>query len=159
MSKKIIVVILITMIVILGGVSLYTTFAYDAEAAKLDASSADYDLIYSLKELSSNKIYVSAKETKFIDITLDNTYTSTVRYAMYYNLLNHKKLPDNVTISLAEDSPSRLEDTIKSGENKVISIKIVNNSDDNLELVVGSVVGFENGNVADLLKENEVLIK
>ena len=101
----------------------------------------------------------SAKETKFIDITLDNTYTSTVRYAMYYNLLNHKKLPDNVTISLAEDSPSRLEDTIKSGENKVISIKIVNNSDDNLELVVGSVVGFENGNVADLLKENEVLIK
>ena len=159
MSKKTIVVILITMIIILGGISLYSTFAYDTEATKLDASSADYDLIYSLKELSKNNVSVLSKDTKYVDVDLNNTYTSTVRYAIYYNLLNPKNMPADVTISLSEDSSDRLEDTIKSGEKKTISIKIVNNSDDDIELVIGSVVGFENGNIEDLLSNNEVLIK
>ena len=159
MSKKTIVVILIAMIVILGGISLYSTFAYDAEATKLDASSADYNLIYSLKELSKNNVYVLSKDTKYVDVDLNNTYISTVRYAIYYNLLKPKNMPDDVTISLSEDSSDRLEDTIKSGERKTISIKIVNNSDNDIELVIGSVVGFENGNIDDLLSNNEVLIK
>ncbi len=154
-----IVTVLITMILVLGCISLYSTFAYDAEAAKLDASNADYDLIYSLKELSSSEVYVAAKETKYIDITLNNTYTSNVRYAMYYNLLNPKNMPDNVKITLAEESSNKLEDVIKSGESKVISIKIVNASESDIELVIGSVVGFENGNIEDLLNGNEVLIK
>ena len=159
MRKKLIVTVLITMILVLGGISLYSTFAYDAEAAKLDDSTADYDLVYSLKELSSSEVYVLANETKYIDVTLDNTYNATVRYAMYYNLLSPKNMPDSVKISLAEDSPNRLEDTIKSGESKVISIKIVNGSNSNIELIIGSLVGFENGNIADLLNNNEVLIK
>ena len=159
MNKKTIVAVLVLMILILGGISLYSTFAYDAEDTKLDESTADYDLVYSLKELSSSEVYVSSNETKYVDVSLNNTYSGTVRYAMYYHLLNAKTLPDNVTISLAEDSVNRLEDTIKSGENKVISIKIVNGSDKELELVIGSVVGFENGNIADLLGENEILIR
>ena len=159
MSKKSIIIILLIMLIAIGGISLYSTFAYDAEASKLDDSTADYNLIYSIKQLSSNEVYVSAKETKYIDITLENTYTSTIRYAMYYNLLSPKKMPDNVNIGLAEESSSSLEDTIKTLQKKIISIKIVNNSEDDLDLVIGSVVGFENGNIEELLKDGEVLIK
>ena len=159
MNKKTIVAVLITMILVLGGISLYSTFAYDVEATKLDDSTADYNLVYSLKDLSSSEIYLSTNETKYIDITLNNTYTGTIRYAMYYNLLNPKNMPNNVDISLAETSLSALEGTIKSGESKVISIKIANNSDNNLKLIVGAVAGFENGNINELLNENEILIK
>ena len=51
MSKKIIVIALLGLIIALGGISLYSTFAYDAEAARLDESSSDYNLIYSLKNI------------------------------------------------------------------------------------------------------------
>lgn len=158
MSKKIIVIALIAMIVALGGISLYTTFAYDAEAAKLDESSSDYNLIYSLKDISSNQVHVLPKETKYIDIALKNTYTATVRYAVYYRVLNGKNAAD-LTLSLAEESQDSLQDTIGANEDKVVSVKIVNNSDNEMDLVVGSVVGFENGNVEDLLEENEMLVK
>ena len=159
MKKKLIVTVLITLILVLGCISLYSTFAYDPEAAQLGNSEADYDLVYSLKELSSSEIYVAAKDNKYMDITLNNTYASSVRYAMYYNLISPKNMPDNVHIGLAEESAGRLEDIIKSGESKVITIKITNDSDSDIKLVVGSVVGFENGNIEDLLKDNETLIK
>ena len=101
---------------------------------------------------------VLPKETKFIDITLNNTYTSTVRYAIYYHVISGKNSSD-LSLSLAEDSKDALQDTIKANENKVVSVKITNNSDNEIDLVVGSVVGFENGNIEDLLEENEILVK
>ena len=36
MKKKLIVVVLVTLILVLGGISLYSTFAYDPEAAQLE---------------------------------------------------------------------------------------------------------------------------
>ena len=158
MKKKIIVIALIAMIIALGGISLYSTFAYDAEASKLDDSSSDYNLIYSLKDISKNQVHILPKETKYIDISLKNTYTATVRYAIYYRVINRKN-DGNLVLSLAEESEDALQDTIGADEDKVVSVKIVNNSDNEMDLVVGSVVGFENGNIEDLLEENETLVK
>ncbi len=158
MKKKIIVIALIAMIIALGGISLYSTFAYDAEASKLDDSSSDYNLIYSLKDISKNQVHILPKETKYIDISLKNTYTATVRYAIYYRVINGKN-DGNLVLSLAEESEDALQDTIGADEDKVVSVKIVNNSDNEMDLVVGSVVGFENGNIEDLLEENETLVK
>ena len=159
MNKKSIYVILFIMLFAVSILSLYTTFAYNEETEKLDDSTANYNLIYSLKDDSNKQINVAGKETKYVDITLNNVYNATVKYGMYYHLLKPNNMPDGVSISLADESRNLLQDTIKSGQSKVISIKIDNKSDYGLELVIGALVGFENGNIEDLLKDNEVIIK
>ena len=159
MTKKTVFTILFIMLISVAVISLYSTFAYDEEAAKLEESTADYNLIYSMKELSQNEATVAPKETKFIDVTLGNDYEAVIKYGMYYHLLSPNKLPDNVSIALAEESPNQVEDTIAAGESKTITIKIVNNSDESIDIIVGALVGFENGNVNELIKDGEVLIK
>ena len=67
MSKKTIFIILLIMLSI-GIVSLYTTFAIDEEAKKLEDSNADYNLIYSIKENSNKILSISPKEEKYVDI-------------------------------------------------------------------------------------------
>jgi len=159
MSKKSIFVILFIMVISVGIISLYSTFAYDEENSKLDESNADYNLIYSISESSKNQISIIAKETKFVDIILKNDYNANVKYGMYYHLLSPSKLPENVIITLASESSSPLEDIIKSNETKTITIKVINNSDDNIDLIIGAIVGFENGNIKELIKDDEVIIR
>ena len=158
MSKKTIMIILLIMLSI-GLVSLYTTFALDEEATTLEESDSDYNLIYSLKESSNKYISVSAKDETYVDIDLKNTYQSTVRYGMYYYVVNPTKLPDNITITISPDSPSPKEDIIKPGETKTVTIKINNNSEYNVDLLLGALIGFENGKIEELVKDGEILIK
>ena len=68
-------------------------------------------------------------------------------------------MPENVSISVSLDSKDQAESTINSGEVKTVTIKIVNNSENNIDLVLGTLIGFENGNIADLIKNGEILIK
>ena len=159
MSKKSIIIILSIMIIALGGISLYSTFAYNGEVASLGDSQADFDLIYSIKKLSNNEIFILEKETKYIDITLENTYNSSVKYAMYYSFIKQPKNLNDVTIALADSSVDKLQGIIKSGEKKVVSVRITNNSTDSVDLIVGSIVGFENGKIEDLINDGEYLIK
>lgn len=159
MTKKSIYIILFVMVFTISILSLYTTFAYDEENEILDESTADYNLIYSLKETSNKQISVASRETKFVDINLNNSYSSTIRYGMYYRLIKPNKMPNDVKISLAENSIDPLQNTIKTGENSIVSIRIENKSEYNIELIIGALVGFENGNIEDLLKDNETIIK
>ena len=159
MSKKSIFTILFIMVLSAIIVSLYSTFAYDEESTKLDDSTADYNLIYSMRESTKNQVIVTANETKFVDITLRNDYQSNVKYGIYYHLVSPNKLPNNVSISLAEESRDALEDIIKPNQEKIITIKISNNSENNIDIIVGALVGFENGNIEKLIKNGEYLIK
>jgi len=159
MNKKSIFIILFVMAISACIVSIYSTFAYDEEATTLEDSTADYNLLYSIKENSENKTSVLAGETKMIDVNLKNEYASTVKYGMYYYLLSPKELPNNVTITLADESLNLLEDVINEGEEKVITIKIKNLSEENIEIVIGALVGFENGNIKELIKDGEILIR
>ena len=159
MTKKKVFTILFIMLLSVSIISLYSTFAYDEEAAKLDDSTADYNLIYSMKKTSENQTIVAPHDVKFVDITLKNEYESVVKYGMYYHLVSPKQLPENVTITLAEESPNVLEDIIHAEDSKTITIKIVNGSEENLDIIIGALVGFENGDITDLIKDGEVLIK
>ncbi len=159
MNKKSIYIILFIMLLAVVILSLYTTFAYDEEASKIDESTADYNLIYGLKETSNRQVTIAAQETKHIDIILSNTYNATIKYGMYYHLIKPNNMPNNVKISIAEESINQLQGTIKPNDTATISIMISNQSEYNLELIIGALVGFENGNIEELLGDNEVLIK
>lgn len=158
MSKKTILIILLMMLSI-GIVSLYATFAIDEETKQLGNSTADYNLIYSIKENSNKILILSPNEEKYVDVTLNNPYNSTVKYGMYYYVENSNSPPEGLTVSLAEDSLDLLQNTIKPNQTRSISIKVVNNSQTQIELIVGALVGFEKGNIQELVKDGEILIK
>ena len=159
MNKKIILIFLFLMLLSVGGITIYNTFAYDEEASELEKSNADYNLIYLLKENTNRRIFVSPYETKYVDIELNNTYSSNVKYGMYYYVVKPENIPEELNVSLSEDSTNPVEDTIKSSEIKIVSIKVTNSSDENIELIVGALIGFENGNIEELVKNGEILIK
>ena len=94
-----------------------------------------------------------------IDINLKNTYDATVRYGMYYYMINPQKLPDNIEITQANDSIDAVENIIKPGENRSVSIRISNNSNYTINLIIGALIGFEKGKIEDLVTDGEVLIK
>lgn len=158
MSKNKIIVVLLIMLSI-GIISLYTTFGYEGENKIQEESNSDYNLIYSLKDSTNKEITVGAKEEKFIDITLKNTYDTTIKYGMYYYLTNPNNLPENVTITLADGSKDLLENTITPQNTRIISIRITNNSEYTISLIVGALIGFEHGNIEELVTDGEVLIK
>lgn len=153
-------VVLLIMLSI-GVISLYSTYAYEDNGNNIlgDSSDSDYNLIYSIKDNSSKEINVSPGVEKYVDINLTNTYSSTIRYGMYYYMVEPSKLPDNVIVSLAEYSDDKLEDVIKAGDTRNISLKITNNSEYSIKLMVGALIGFENGKIEDLVTNGEILIK
>ena len=138
---------------------MYTKFAYEVDNTILGPSDSEYNLIYSLKESSNKEIIVNAQEEKFVDITLTNTYNSTIKYGMYYYMINPAKLPDNVIITLADESQDILENTIKPQKTRVVSIKIINNSEYTINLIIGALIGYEHGEIEELITDGEVLIK
>lgn len=158
MSKNKVIIVLLIMLSI-GIVSLYTTFAYQENDIIKEQSNADYNFIYSLKDNTNKEITVAANEEKFVDIYLKNTYESTIKYGMYYYMINPNKLPDNVSISLAEESRDSLENIIKPQKDRIVSIKIINNSEYTVNMIIGALIGFENGNIEDLVSDGEILIK
>lgn len=160
MSKNKIIIVLLILLSI-GVISLYTTYGLEENLTTQEPSNPNSNttLMYSLKEGSNKEIIVDGNEEKFIDISLKNTYSSTIRYGMYYYMISPTKLPDNVTIALSEDSEDLLENTIKPNQTRNISIKITNNSEYVVNLIVGALIGFEHGEIEDLVTDGEVLIK
>jgi hypothetical protein len=156
MSKNKIIIVLLILLSI-GVISLYTTYAYEDNDEEL--SNQHYNLMYPLKESSNKEIAVGAKEEKFVDISLKNTYENTIRYGMYYYMINPTKLPDSVTITLSEDSEDLLEDIIKPNQTRSISIRITNDSEYAINLIIGALIGFEHGEIEELVTDGEVLIK
>ena len=156
MSKNKIIIVLLILLSI-GVISLYTTYAYEDNNEEL--SNQHYNLMYPLKESSNKEIAVGAKEEKFVDISLKNTYENTIRYGMYYYMINPTKLPDSVTITLSEDSEDLLEDIIKPNQTRSISIRITNDSEYAINLIIGALIGFEHGEIEELVTDGVVLIK
>ena len=158
MGKKSIVAILM-MIFSFSVISIYSTYAFNNEILKLDESSSDYNLIYSISKASNRQITVNKDETKYVDISLTNTYGSTVRYGMFYYAVNPDTLPKGVNISLADTSSGTLQNIIRSGDTISVSLKIENKSDYNVVLILGALIGFENGNINDLETDKQILIR
>ena len=78
---------------------------------------------------------------------------------MYYYLIEPKTTPENFTITLSEDSQDLLENTIKPNQTRNISLKLNNAGESQIEIIVGALVGFEKGNIEELVQKGETLIK
>ena len=157
MRKKTIFIILIIAVLTVSILSLYSSFAYNEESNDLGETDANYNLIYSLRDESNKQIEVASNSDIYVDLDVTNTYDYTVKYGVYYYLVKPDDLPNGVSINRLDDLA--IQDTIEAHSSKTVSIKIVNKSDYNIELILGTLVGFENGNIEDLLTDGLVLIK
>ncbi len=156
MQKKTIFIILIVLVFAASILSLYSSFAYNEENKDLGESSADYNLIFSLHDEAGKQVSVARKNHVYVDINVTNTYTHRVKYGTYY--YSKDKLPSGIVVT-GTNSSDKLEDIIDPGEKRTISLKITNDSEYNVDLLVGTLVGFENGNISDLVTDGIHLIK
>lgn len=159
MQKKTIFIVLIIMTLAVSIISLYSSFAYNEEAKSLGESSANYNLIFSLKDENNKQVTVASGEQIYVDLDVTNTYDYNVKYGTYYYVVNPKNLPDGVIITKANNSDGELQDVIGAGGSTTISLKIDNNSKYNVDLIIGTLVGFENGDISDLVTDGINLIK
>lgn len=159
MQKKTIFIVLIIMTLAVSIISLYSSFAYNEEAKSLGESSANYNLIFSLKDENNKQITVASGEEIYVDLDVTNSYDYNVKYGTYYYVVNPKNLPDGVIITKANNSDGELQDVIEAGGSTTISLKIDNNSKYNVDLIMGTLVGFENGDISDLVTDGINLIK
>ena len=152
MNKNKIIIVLLMMLSI-SIVSLYTTYAYEENnyEQKKDPLEINHNLTVSIKDSKNKEIILNPKEETFVDISLKNDKEQgTLGYGTYYYMMTPAKLPDGATITLAEHSIDPSEGIIKKNESKIISIKITNNSEYLINLVVGGLSGLENGKIEDL---------
>lgn len=159
MQKKTIFIVLIIMTLAVSILSLYSSFAYNEEAKSLGESNANYNLIFSLKDENNKQITVASGDQIYVDLDVTNSYDYNVKYGTYYYVVNPKNLPDGVIITKANNSDGELQDVIEAGESTTISLKIDNNSKYNVDLIMGTLVGFENGDISDLVTDGINLIK
>ena len=73
MNKNKIIIVLLIMLSI-GIVSLYTTYAYEEEYNNFikEQSNANYNVTVSVKDNKNKEIFLNSKEETFIDISLKN---------------------------------------------------------------------------------------
>ena len=156
--KKKIIIILSFIIVVIGLLSLYRTFAINKNNDNADNIDSDINLSYSLKNPDMNVI-AKTNEEKYVDINLSNIYNENVKYGIYYKMNEPKNIPDGLNITIDELSKSNNAEILKPHEKKTITIKIVNNSEYNVSITLGSVIGFVSGDINTLLNDDMILIK
>ena len=156
--KKKIIIILSFIIVVIGLLSLYRTFAINKNNDNADNIDSDINLSYSLKNPDMNVI-ANTNEEKYVDINLSNIYNENVKYGIYYKMNEPQNIPDGLNITIDELSKSNNAEILKPHEKKTITIKIVNSSEYNVSITLGSVIGFVSGDINTLLNDDMILIK
>lgn len=154
--KKKIIIIGSLIIIVIGLVSLYNTFAIDKDNSNDNDNKDGINL--TLKESDMN-VTINSGEEKYIDMYLQNTYDEGVKYGIYYQMNEPKSIPSGLEILIDDKSDNNNLGLLKPLEEKIVTIKMVNNSSYNVSLTLGSVVGFVQGDINSLLEKNMILIK
>lgn len=145
------ILIIIIVLIIMG---LYQTFSLLTDSAGISYSNntKTYQFVIGGKE--ENEILISENDSKYIDVLIKNDKELTLSYALYYNL---DKDNNDITIGYLKESNSKPSGTILDKETKVISLKIINNSNNLVKITLGINNGIQNG--GELKKSGERITK
>lgn len=156
MKKRLIIIAII--IISIGLVSLYATFALN-DNHNLDDSDSDINLSYVLNNESDMSVSVGKYDEKYVDMILKNNYKEKVKYGVYYKVNDMDTLPLGVNIIIDNNSVNSNEEIIKPNEEKIVTVIIKNDSDNDISISLGSVIGFVQGDINALLDNDMILIK
>ena len=133
--KKNRIMLLMLLIIMVVVASLYTTFALIDNGN--NDNQADYNFI--LDSTKSQEIKISSKETKTIDINVNNPYEKPLNYAIAYST------EAELNIGISDTSQNKAEDTIEGKTNKIVSIIINNDTDNTVTVNLSVITGYING--------------
>lgn len=138
-SKLSFILIIVIIVIIMG---LYQTFSLLTDSAGISYSNntKTYQFVIGGKE--ENEIVISENDSKYVDVLIKNDKDLTLSYALYYILDSEN---EDVTIGYLSESTSKPTGTIVEKETLVISLRIINNSNELVKITIGINNGLPNG--------------
>ena len=133
------ILIVFILIVIMG---LYQTFSLFTQSEGISYSNNTKTYTFIIGDTKENEIAIDANDSKYIDISIKNDKGIDLSYALYYNLDNAS---DDVLVGYLKETSAKPNDTIKSDELKIISLKVINNSDKITKIKIGINSGTTKG--------------
>jgi len=153
-NKKILIIIITFCLVICG---LYTTFALNVFVD--DDIPKEYDLafVFDLSSNNTGQLSIPSGKTKVFDIKVKNPYHDKIRYGIAYSLITPNSLDENVVIAQLYNSKNSSNALVESFSSAVVSIIVINQSQDDIVLSMSVLNGYKNGGEL-ILSEGQTLI-
>lgn len=133
------ILIIFIVIVIMG---LYQTFSMLTESGGISYSNNTKTYSFIIGSNKENELIIKENDTKYVDVSIKNDKEIDLTYALYYNL--DKEVKD-ITIGYIEETNAKPTGTILANDTKVISLKIINNSNQIVKINIGINSGTLNG--------------
>lgn len=140
-KRNFVLAVFILIILIVAG--LYTTFSMYTEykgVSVIDGVNT-YEFVLNNNN-DKNSVVITGGSSRNINIKISNLDDTTLRYGLYYSSID--SLID-VYIGYKENSSKLGVDTIGANEESVVSLKILNFSNNSVTIDFGIVYGLENG--------------
>ena len=138
-EKFVFILIIFIVIVIMG---LYQTFSMLTESIGVSYSNNTKTYSFIIGSNKENEIIIKENDTKFVDVLIKNDKEIDLTYALYYNL---DKEVEDITIGYLEETKEKPNGIILANDSKVISLKIINNSNQIVKINIGINSGTLNG--------------
>ena len=142
-------ILIIFIFVMIVATSLYKTFSIYTESNGQDIVDGLSTYKFILANHNENSVTTASNNSKNLMITISNPKDITLKYGIYYS--SSDDLTD-VNIGYLETSKYPSTSLINYKSDYIITLKIVNNSSNNITITFGTKYGFENR--GDLLLES-----
>ena len=134
--KKRTIYIGLSLIFIIGIVSLIGTFAIDSTITEGNSSAADYLFNIVLGDRTNRQIVIPSYDSKIVDIKVSNPNTFNMSYLLYLE-------GTNSNISVVNIGDMDANGVVKSKDVETVRIFIQNNGSSNITVSLKDLVGFE----------------
>ena len=144
-SKKIgkinyiLLLIVLSSLIIMG---LYQTFSLLTESQGVSYSNGTKTYKFIIGNNEENNISIAENDNKYIDISILNDKEIDLSYSLYYKTDSKQ---EDLIIGFLNESSSKPEGKITKGEKKVISLKVINNTNSQVNLKIGVNSGTIDG--------------
>ena len=142
--RRRIIIILFIIVIAISVVKIYQTFATSSTIVETDN-------VYDITLTDTSTVNIPAKTSKIVYYQLCNTNKGKVQYGVGYTTDN-----EEIVVKSYWDSIDPASGIIDYGENKFIKIKISNHSTEDADVILSTVLGYENG--GDLISSSNVTL-
>lgn len=127
-------------VIITGLYSTFSIFTYTEPPEIIDGLTT-YKFILN-ENLTTTTIKIAANTSKNMDITVENDSETKLKYGLYYSSTN---ILNDVTINSLPNSQYPETGLIEPSGKYIVSIKVINNSNEDITIDFGLSFGLENG--------------
>lgn len=138
-TNYILLLIVLSSLIIMG---LYQTFSLLTESQGVSYSNGTKTYKFIIGNNEENNISIAENDNKYIDISILNDKEIDLSYSLYYKTDSKQ---EDLIIGFLNESSSKPEGKITKGEKKVISLKVINNTNSQVNLKIGVNSGTIDG--------------